>query len=210
MLKYLMMLILIFPAISSAGGDVQYFPKGKLSSNNFVDGFLSGNFSIYLANMKEPSLWEMSKNMQRGESYRFLLVPPFANHVCIRIEINNSGQITVYSKVFERNTNDRKGEYTGKLIINRNKSISKKELEPLLKQIEDIKLWKLKSGDFPLSNGESLIQDASSWIFECFKGDKYQAVDIPMPNFGSIDTNKIIQLGKTFFALGDLEWKEDQ
>jgi len=205
-MRYLVVLLLFFPITLNAGENTVYFPRGKLSDDYWYDNKKIEFYSECLIAMQEPSLMEISKTRQQVDIYRFLLMRTFDHPVCIRIEISNSGDATVYKKV----TSGKGGYYPGNLLVSETRNITKNDVQALLKQINETKLWELQSSDFPVykKDGENwlITTDGSSWIFEGLKDGKYQLIEMHRPNYGSEELNKnIIELGKSFLALADLQ-----
>jgi hypothetical protein len=219
MKKYLIIIFLLIPIIANAGGGIKYFLKGTFEkcdadANEIIinsidksvncDDEKNEYYADLLINMQEPSLLERAKSKQGVEIYRFFKEPTFHDMVCIRIEIDNSGKATLYKKIMQHDTADDKGNIiNGKLISNSNKRILIKDMKPLLKQMDDIKLWELKSADFPIYDKKNKIfsTDGSTYFFEHVKNNVYQTFIIPVPNYGSIDNKIFYKLAQSFIDL---------
>jgi len=209
-MKLLIMLILFLPFVSYAEGKIEYIPKGKLFEFGNYKDYEIQRYSTLLTRMKEPSLWEISKSKNQKESYRFIVPTDIdGDFICIRVEINNSDEVSIYKKMF--NVDRTKVGYEGELIINEKKDILKKELQLLLKTINEINFWKLRSEDFLSFNKNGFITfDSPIWFFEGVKNNEYQAVEIPMDKYSSDLIPKIYQFGDSFLVLAGLYREEDK
>jgi hypothetical protein len=173
MMKYLLALILLLPVMANAEENNQYFPKGKLYSINDADDDIAfQSLSSVMKKLQEPSLFQRAKDKQKSECYRFYRDSPFQNKICIRIEILDSGKIKIYTKIlkyYEKNY-----DVFEKGLTKREKTISKKDLQPLLEELNKIDFWNLKSNDFPAENQDdgSFVADAASYYFEGVKNDE--------------------------------------
>jgi hypothetical protein len=204
MMKYLLMLIFLFPVVANAGEDVEFIPKGSLwpMGVNWQDDYNEKRYSSILSEMNESSLFQRVKNKQQSECYRFYWDSPFQNKICIRIEIYNTGEIKVFTKIIKYYVHQYDVYKEG--LVERGKSISKNDLQPLLKKLNKLKFWELRSKDFPPQNldDKSYVMDASTYYFEGVKNDKYQLVEIAM--LPDKLRENIYQLGHLFFSLSDV------
>lgn len=221
---YLLLLFLFVPSIALSEG-VRYFPKGSFSNdeempNKIIIHSIDGSVLTYrsqddldnhyytelLIDMEEPSLWQRLKTKKEIESYRLLIAPSFSNYICVRIDIDSSENVTVYLKVLSHDYTDEKDRHIeGKLITNRTKHLSIKKIKPLIKQLDDINLWKMKEDEFPLCDPTSneIPTDIPHWFFERVKDDNYQTLRIPVPNYGPVDNEVFYQIADSFTDLVD-------
>ena len=230
MIKYLLIFILFIPLVAIAGGNVRYFPKGtfateddetnkitiksingSVSTYSSTDDLMNDYYSELFINIDEPSLWERSQANKESETYRLFIEPAFSNMICVRIDIDNSEidsseNVAIYKKVITHDKSDEEGEIIkGRLIINKNKSLSIDDIKPLIKQLDDIKLFNMNSKDFPLTNIKTgtISTDVTTYFFEHVKNNKYQTLKIPVPNYGPIDNEMFYQLAQYFINLAE-------
>jgi hypothetical protein len=207
MMKYLLALILLLPALVNAEENIQYFPKGKLYPINDPDDEIAiQSLSSVMEKMQEPSLFQRAKDKQQIECYRFYWDSPFQNKICIRIEIPESGKIKIYTKIFKYY--EKNYDVFEKGLTKREKRVSKKDIQPLLEELNKIDFWNLKSKDFPAQNQDdgSFVMDAASYFFEGVKNNEYQFVEIIM--LPDSLREKIYRFGHLFFSLSDVH-KDD-
>ena len=222
---FLLILILVTPSMIIAGSDARYFPKGTFINDKEIpnsikitnidgsvltyssdDDLQNDYYTGLLIDMDEPSLWLRSNTGKKIESYRLLIEPSFDNYICVRIDIDSSENVSVYLKVRSHDYTDENDKVIkGKLITNLSKSLSKREIKPLIKKLNDINLWKMKEDDFPIVDPESngISTDGTTFFFEHAKDNKYQAIEIPIPNYGPVDNEVFYQIADSFTDLVD-------
>jgi len=221
---YLLVIILFIPSTSIAETE-RYFPKGTFSNDekkpnkitiqsidgsvltySSVDDFNNQYYTQLFINMKEPSLWKISQTKKDFESYRLLIEPSFSNYICVRIDLDSSEKVTVYLKIFSHDYTDENDRLVeGKLIKNITKSLSITDIKPLQKQLVDINLWNMKEEDFQLFDPKTneISTDGNIYFFEHVKDNKYQAIEVPVPNYGPIDNNVLYKIAHFFTDLAE-------
>lgn len=192
--------LLSFSIMAQAAESVTYFPKGLLDPESSVkDGFKTKRYSKFLTAMEEPSLWELSKSSSKNEIYRFLLLRFSDDPVCIRVEISESGAVTVYTKT----TSGKGGSQPGDLEKNETKNISTNDIQPFLTQIASSKFWDMLVSDFVSYDSTVSRTESSKWIFEGVNGTHYQLIEVGSPTSNAED-EIILTLGKAFLSLSGL------
>jgi len=200
-MKWINICLIFFITVAFSAGEVEYFPEGKLDLNTEIDRYEIQWYSYCLSLMQEPSLWEISKN-SKNEIYRFLLLRSFNNPVCLRVEIKRSGDALVYIKILHA--------HQEKLITDEIKSVSKNDVLSLMTKLAKANFWEIKPSDHPatkiLDDGSIVgIADGSDWIFEGIKNGEYQAFNVPNPTDSLFKADAMVELGKTFLSLAELE-----
>jgi len=100
--------------------------------------------------------------------FRFTYIPTFTKPVTIRIEKEKDKYVMISKRAYG------KGGYDfGELEKTEKRELKKKEVDKILKMIEESNFWKL---DFKLKRKMSML-DGSQFIFEGVKNGKYNAVE---------------------------------
>jgi hypothetical protein len=156
--------IVVTAVIGFAG---EYVPAGVLGDSRSHQ-FRSYWYSKHLIAMREPSLWEVSRQDSTAEVFRFLWLRSFHHPISVRLTVRKDGTGILTSK-----ETDGKGGYApGKLIRNLAATLSKEQTAFFLDRVEAFGLWKLameKLGTTGL--------DGAEWIIEATKGGRYHIVD---------------------------------
>lgn len=139
--------LLLSAVIGSAG---EYFPVE-------VPG--SDWYSKHLAAMREPSLWDLSRQDFGAEVYRFLWLRSFHHPISVRLTVRKDGTGLLTSK----ETDGKGGYHPGKLIRNLTATLSKQQTDRFRDRAE--RLWKL-----PANQPAAVGVDGAQWIVEAAKG----------------------------------------
>jgi hypothetical protein len=160
--------------IRASLSNVNYFPPGTLENDR--ERWYSRN----LAALKEPSLYELSKDPKR-ESYRFLWLRTFNHPIAVRVDVNESGSGLMTIK----ESNGRGGYAPGALFINKSAKIDRLVVSNLLvDQISSQGFWNLSTEEPPPENVVQL--DGAQWILEAVRGGQYKLVDRWSPKEGPV------------------------
>lgn len=155
----------------------EYFPKGALDNKEDSDRFVREWYSKHLKAMKEPSLWEMSKDKQ-AQVYRFLYLRTFDHPIAVRAELNKDGNGILVTKILS----GQGGYEPGRLIKNSRRKLSKLEVENLLGLFADQEFW--STPGYPRQPPEIVGLDGAEWITEGVKDSKYHVVTRWSPEYG--------------------------
>ena len=136
-----------------------FFTKDKLSSDEIEW------YSEYLFVMKEPTL--LPGDNCAVETYRFLWLRTFHEPIAIRVWTLNGRHFLVAKQLSGMG-----GYETGRMVINRIKSLSNDEWEQLKKLLSEISFWDLPTED-PVRGG----RDGAQWILEGLRDGKYHITD---------------------------------
>ncbi|MFI5137918.1 MAG: hypothetical protein ACHQIM_08815 [Sphingobacteriales bacterium] len=147
-----------------------YFPfeaKGHTGFDSFTEKWYSGQLSA----LREPVLLT---DRSEKEIYRFTWLRTFHHPVAIRIEKNGDAYI-LYWKVC-----DGAGGYEpGKLIIDKQKEISKASWDKFMQKFMMIGFWAMDTREKELGN------DGAQWILEGKLANKYHVVEAWSPRSGN-------------------------
>jgi len=181
--KLVLCLMIGFPLLAQ-----QYFPDAVRDGTS--DGHQSRVtwYSKHLVSLKEPSLWELSRQDPKVETYRFLWLRTFDRPISIRISVDSRGAVALTTKI----TNAQGGIEPGRLVQNRTKRLNKDLADWVLGMLEQYKFWDLPSY---LEPKEGVINlDGARWIIEGVKNGRYHVVD----RFSPIERDPIHILGIAF------------
>jgi hypothetical protein len=158
----------------------QYFPDHIFEQSDKTNDFDVNWYSGQLKALKEPSLWQMSKESQTKQVYRFLWLRSFHHPVVVRLDVRANGTGILTTKVA-----DGAGGYPpGRLAENRTKEIRKEVVESFLAHVEEVKYWSLPSLEPPNPNMVNL--DGAQWVLEGVRNGTYKIVDRWSPEKGPI------------------------
>ena len=149
-----------------------YFPGGVLL------GAAVQWYSKHLKAMKEPSLLNISKGLNRNEEvYRFLwLRSMFGHPICLRLDINVDGNGKLTVKETNGNGSGKPGALSMWKIIN----LDKFQTLKFCQEINRIHFWEGPS------KVESISIDGARWILEGTRENKYKILDYQTPSKGNI------------------------
>jgi hypothetical protein len=173
-----------------------YFPPGTLDDTEQSSHFKEQWYSDQLRALKEPSLWELSKN-QTTQTYRFLWLRSFNHPISVRLDIHQDGTSLLTTKA----TSGQGGYKPGPLAMNKTRSLTKEETTLALNQIKEVGFWGLPTYEKPKEkigpNSEKTLElavDGAQWILEGVKDGKYQVTDRCSPEGGPVRTLGIMML----------------
>jgi hypothetical protein len=170
-------LLILLGSTQSARAQTEYFPKGSLNDDEKGDKFRREWYSEHLQAMKEPSLWEMSRN-KNSHAYRFLYLRSFHNPIAVRVDLNDKGAGTIVVKILS----GAGGYKPGHVTRNERRKLTKLEIEHLLLVMNELKFWELPS--YPQMPPDTIGLDGAQWITEGVKGGVYHVVDRWSPERG--------------------------
>jgi len=171
--------ILLLCLCSSVVGQ-QYFPDHIFEQGGKTNGFDVDWYSGQLKALKESSLWQMSKESQTKQVYRFLWLRSFHHPVVVRLDVQANGTGILTTKVA-----DGAGGYPpGRLAENRTKEIRKEVVESFLAHVDEVKYWTLPTRD-PL-DPNTVNLDGAEWVLEGVRNGTYKIVDRWSPEKGPI------------------------
>lgn len=194
----IMPIFLVLCAAAPSIAQQQYFPRGVFDKDQRGDAFVINWYSRTLKSMKEPSLWEVSKQNKRAVEYRFVYIPAFTHSFSIRVVFGEDGTADLVYKV-----QSGKGGYNpGHLSSSRTRKLSSTDANNLLTRISAVQFWKLPTEDAKAPTG----MDGSKWIIEGVRSGEYHVVDRWTPEMG-----KYRELGLYFMDdLMDLKMPRDE
>ena len=166
--------LLLFLAASSAA-QMQYFPDRAFCGSD-EPGTCERWYAKHLRAMREPSLWELSKDTSK-QSYRFLWLRTFHHPVSARLEVAKDGNAELFVKVLS----GQGGYNPGHAILNRRIKVSKDAVDHFLELLQKADFWNL-SAEQQESNVVGV--DGAQWIMEGVLGGGYHVVDRWSPDEG--------------------------
>ena len=166
--------LMLFFALSSAA-QTQYFP-GRAFCESQETGTCERWYAKHLRAMREPSLWELSKDTSK-QSYRFLWLRTFHHPVSARLEVAEDGTAHLFVKVLS----GQGGYEPGHAILNRDIKVPKDAVDHFLDLLRKADFWNL-----PTEQQESNVVnlDGAQWIMEGVLGGRYHVVDRWSPDEG--------------------------
>jgi hypothetical protein len=177
----------LFVAQKSAP-QIDYFPPGILDETPQSSQFKEQWYSDQLRDLKEPSLWQVSKT-QKAQTYRFLWLRSFHHPISVRLDVGEDGTAVVTTKI----TSGQGGDEPRKLIVNKSHSLTKEQTAWFLDRIKETGFWDLPTyettEDKVGPTGEKTVEvhvDGAEWILEGVKDGKFKIVDRWSPEKGSV------------------------
>jgi hypothetical protein len=165
-------LMLFFAVISAT--QTQYFPDRAFCGSPET-GVCETWYAKHLRAMREPSLWELSKDTSK-QSYRFLWLRTFHHPVSARLEVAKDGTGQLFLKVLS----GQGGYEPGHAILNRNIKVPKDAVDLFLQLLQKADFWNL-----PTEQESNVVgKDGAQWIMEGVLGGRYHAVDRWSPDDG--------------------------
>lgn len=122
-------------------------------------------YSEYLSVMKEPSL--LPPDNCAVETYRFLWLRTFHQPIAIRVWSMNGRHFLVAKQLSGQGGYD-----TGRIVINRIRTLSNADWEQLTNLLAEISFWNL-----PTDEGPRTGRDGAQWILEGLHDGKYHITD---------------------------------
>ncbi len=167
-----------FPGISkriskTEKGKSGYFPDGTFAEGwEGADAFMNDWYGKHLKASNEKSLLDVSdKNL---EIYRFTWLRSFHHPVIVKIEKQKNDM-----KIFFKELDGRGGYEPGKIIKEKEKSISQEDWCEFIKLLNDLDYWQVPSlEEKPGGN------DGAQWILEGVTNNRYHIVDRWTPRKG--------------------------
>jgi len=154
----------------------KYFPAGAFGDPRGSQEWI-GLYSKYLKAMGEPSLFDRSK-AGFSQSYRFLWLRSFHKPVSVRLDVRNDGTAIVTVKVGEA-----PGVSAVGAIQKTTRTLSKREADSFLDQINSEGFWKLPPQEEPISG-----PDGARWILEGVRDSQYHVAHRWAPKDGTVRT----------------------
>lgn len=158
-------------ALIPSDSNVLYFPPELLCDTEEYNGqasFLNKWYSKHLFAMREPLVY---KNNSQNEIYRFTWLRTFEDPIAIRME-RHGNRYALYWK----SSSGSGGYEPGKLIIDKQKLISKENWDEFMKRLSQIDFWNLNTHE------KNWGMDGAQWILEGKKPTQYHIVDRWTPN----------------------------
>jgi hypothetical protein len=131
----------------------------------FPPDFPTNWYESDLKALKEPSLWESSKQ-QKTQSYRFVWLRSFHHPISIRINLNADGTSLLIRKMTGGTTG-----HAGGLITHRTFTLDHAQTSRFLEQVARSKFWTLP----PVLEDRGV--DGAQWIVEGVRDGTYHIVD---------------------------------
>ncbi|MGD0696010.1 MAG: hypothetical protein ABSB82_14270 [Terriglobia bacterium] len=166
--------VLAILSVGGAHGETKYFPDKGLDFDQRGHDMKVAWYSKQLSAMREPSLFELSKDKE-ARSYRFLWLRTFHHPIAVRLDLRREGGGVLTTKMANgqggfRNVSD--------LIENRTREVSREEVDRFLQIVKTSDFWHLPTFEAPGG------LDGAQWIVEGVEDGKYQIVDRWSPQRG--------------------------
>ncbi len=189
-MKPLSTCVLLLVFVVSSAAQTQYFPDRAFCGSHET-GTCERWYTKHLRVMREPSLWELSKETSK-QSYRFLWLRTFHHPVSVRLEIEKDGTAQLFVKALS----GQGGYDPGHTILNRNIKVPKDAVDHFLQLLQKADFWNL-----PTEQASNVVGvDGAQWIMEGVLGGQYHVVDRWSPDDGPFRKAALFLA----IALGDL------
>lgn len=182
--SYLIAVLAVVLAGTTAGAQVSYFPPVALSDVAKASELKKEWYSKCLQVLKEPSLWEFSKT-QAIQSYRFLWIRSFNRPISVRLDVNKDGTGLVTTKIASGQAWCDPGHLTDKRL-----KLTGEETDWFLDRIDELTFWNLPVLE-PKEIGpdgkeiRTVNLDGAEWVFEGVKDGRYHLTDRWSPKNGA-------------------------
>jgi hypothetical protein len=167
--------LLVF-LVGNSTAQTKYFPD-RVFCGSHEAGTCERWYAEHLRAMREPSLWELSKDTSK-QSYRFLWLRSFHHPVSARLEVAKDGTAQLFVKVL----NGRGGYEPGHIILNRNIKVYKELVEQFLGLLKEADFWNSPTEE--PENSNEIRLDGAQWIIEGVTDGRYHVVDRWSPDDG--------------------------
>jgi hypothetical protein len=150
----------------------QYFPAGVLDKDRQADQFKANWYSKQLKALREPSLWELSRQDPKAEAYRFLWLRSHHHPIAVRLVVRANGSGWINS----RETRGQGSDLSGGSGINRYgvSWLRKSRTQSLLADVGNAGFWNLPT---LLDPAPPAHVDGARWIVEGVRNGEYHVVD---------------------------------
>jgi hypothetical protein len=174
----------------------QYFPAGVFGSSSQLGDATATWYAQTLTALTEPSLFELRAD-KTVQIYRFLWLPSFHRPISVRLTINSDGSGAVVAKSVDKHTglittNRHVLHDSGNLILDTVGDASKTQVQDVLKQLQGLEFWTMKTeddgGGYEDAQGyhfKSVGMDGARWVLEGVNHGDYHVVDRWSPGTGS-------------------------
>jgi hypothetical protein len=169
-----------------------YFPDMTLDATLSLHEFMANWFSGHLLSMQEPSLVDLSRN-PNYHGYRFLWLRTFDEPVCIRLEIDQAGTVTIISK----KTSGQGGYLTGPLVVDESKILPHQSVLTLLEHLKKADFWHAE-----IVRDDGL--DGAEWILEGAKEGSYHVAHQWSPRDGPFRESALFLLELSGMNVGKI------
>ena len=174
-MRVAILMVAIAFGLHTEGAEVRYFPDNALSDRANRHEFIAQWYGKHLRAMKEPSLFQASKDPS-AQAYRFLWLRTFHNPVAVRLQVLPEGDGTVTVTVLS----GAGGYDPGKVKVHRVLPVESAQVARFLKALESLGFWSLPGPD-PDSDGV----DGAQWVLEGTQKGSYRVVDRWSPEKGA-------------------------
>ena len=159
----------------------QYFPNKvfvDFDHDQVLNEMLIKGYSDYLIALKEPSLFQISKE-SNVQCYRFLWLRSFDEPMSFRIIISPKSASILIVKMTDENINSA-GDFTKNITI----KLTKNQVDKFLEKLIIARFWELSPSEpldirYDKHGNEYLvgIMDGSTWVYEGVKNRVYHVVE---------------------------------
>jgi hypothetical protein len=162
-------LALLVTAAATLGAQT-YFPPHILGDSPEDEASRIRWYENHLRAMREPSLWDLSRNNTSVEVYRFLWLRSFDQPIAVRLVVTPTGGLLI-----SKATSGKAGFGSGRLIRDRESVLSKESTSWFLQGVDRVDFWNAPSRD----NRSAKTSEVSGaeWIIEGVRGGRYHVID---------------------------------
>lgn len=161
--------LVVVAVTSVAFAQGSYFPPKAFDDDTRSDQFAADWYSHVLECLREPSIWELSKNPS-NETYRFLWLRTFDHPISVRLEVKPDGSGVLSTRIgsgsagFLSSMKD--------VIESNSRTLKSEEVQSLLREVTEVDFWSIPSHIQHDQTGT----DGSEWIIEAANGGHYHIV----------------------------------
>lgn len=181
MLRVLCLLAFVSLTPAAVRAQTPYFPPLIFDSVPERNDFVVRWYVKHLRAMREPSLWETSRN-PKNHVYRLLWLRTFHKPISVRLAVNDDGTGLLTVKILS----GQGGYEPGRLVTNRTRRLSRDQVDLFLEQVDEANFWNLPTKEEEKQQGTEVVVglDGAQWILEGVKDGTYHVVDRWSPESG--------------------------
>jgi hypothetical protein len=177
-MAFLILCVLVRLPLHGEGLPADYFPGGKHGGFPMDDWF-----ARYLSEMKEPSLYKLSKEDSSSRVYRFVYFPPYDAVTAYRLEVRPDG--TGWLELGKMEQVEVQMSYEpGRLVRKAKFLISKGAVDHYLALLKKIHFQDLAKSDV---HSKPLVLGAEAWLYETADHGEYHLVERDVPEYFEIE-----------------------
>ena len=190
---------LLLLLVGSLSAETQYFPRRVFCTFKSEPGECERWYVKHLVAMKEPSLWDRSKDSSLPV-YRFLWLRTFHHPISARLELNNDRSAQLFVTVLSGSG----GYEPGDIAEQHEVKVSPESVAEFERLLAKFDFWNVPT---ELQRADSIGCDGAQWILEGVREGRYHVVDRWSPGRGAyqrVALFLVVKLGGLHFGKGEI------